>query len=400
LTAVRDENKSVKFSRRLLPAAAAILCGVLLATGCSSTTEHKWLTFFFDGVPSETSVTNQAVAPVATSTNRAAAVAPKPQFPKPPENFMHRPYAENKCAQCHGGDMMTAEPRVPVPQLCYTCHKDFPGNYKVKHQPVENGECLSCHDPHQSPNKNLLLKKGSALCLTCHDDPLAAGKVKHQAVEAGDCTDCHSPHATNFKGLLKKSVKDTCLDCHDDLIGKKKIVHQPVDDGDCMECHAPHATNFKGLMKKSVKNTCADCHDDIPAKQAKVVHQPVDDGDCLACHDPHASDRKALVKKTTPALCWDCHDNFLEKAKFTHDVVEDCTGCHNPHSTSEKALMKKGIPALCFDCHDQKDVAAVKGHADIGTKSCVQCHDPHVGQDKNLLKPAAKSPGAANGSPP
>jgi predicted CXXCH cytochrome family protein len=351
---VRREKNGVKFSRRFIPALAAVFCGVLLATGCSSTNRHEWLAFFFDGVPPETSVTNRPVAQVATGTSRAAAVVPKPRFPKPPENLMHRPYAENKCAECHGGgDMMTAQPRVPVPQLCFTCHKDFLAGNKVKHQPVEDGECLSCHDPHPSPYKNLLIKKGNALCLTCHDDPLAEGKFKHQAVEAGDCTDCHAPHATHFKGLLKKSVKDTCYDCHDDVVGKKKDVHQPVGDGDC-----------------------------------------------LACHKPHAGADKNLLSKTGENLCWECHDNFLEKAKFTHDVVDDCTGCHNPHASDNNALLKKDVVSLCYDCHDQKGIAAGKGHANLGTQSCVQCHDPHVGRDKNLLKSAAQSAGAAKGNPP
>ena len=98
-------------------------------------------------------------------------------------------------------------------------------------------------------NQKLLVKTGPTLCLTCHDDPLAAGKVKHQAVEDGQCLDCHTPHASNFKGLLKQSVKQICADCHDDLTARKKYIHQPVDDGDCMECHTPHAGKLKGLLK-------------------------------------------------------------------------------------------------------------------------------------------------------
>jgi predicted CXXCH cytochrome family protein len=121
------------------------------------------------------------------------------------------------------------------------------------------------------------------------------------------------------------------------------------------------------------------------------VHQPVDDGDCLACHKPHASANKNLLVKGSEALCWDCHDNFLEKAKFTHDVVDDCTSCHDPHHSDNNALLKKAVPALCLDCHDQKDLAAVKGHAGMRDKSCTDCHDPHVGTDVNLLKPSAKS---------
>ena len=159
-----------------------------------------------------------------------------------------------------------------------------------------------------------------------------------------------------------------------------------MGDGECLECHKPHAGKIKGLLKKTVKETCAGCHDDIPAKSAKVVHQPVGDGDCLACHNPHATDKKALVKKSAPALCWDCHDNFLEPAKFKHDVVEDCFGCHKPHSSAAGKLLKQDLLKVCAECHDAKDLKAVKGHAVAEGKSCVVCHDPHIGKDKFLLK--------------
>jgi predicted CXXCH cytochrome family protein len=130
----------------------------------------------------------------------------------------------------------------------------------------------------------------------------------------------------------------------------------------------------------------------VPGKGAKDVHQPVSDGDCLACHNPHATDKKGLVKKSAPALCWDCHDNFLEQAKFQHDVVEDCTGCHKPHGSSENNLLAKNIAQLCGDCHDAKELKAVKAHAGNENKSCVVCHDPHVGKNKFLLKTAAPKP--------
>ena len=151
---------------------------------------------------------------------------------------------------------------------------------------------------------------------------------------------------------------------------------------------------FQGLAEKIRQGHLRRLPRRHSGEEGEGVHQPVGDGDCLACHDPHASDRKALLKKSAPALCWDCHDNFLEKAKFTHDVVEDCTGCHNPHSTGEQSLMKKNIPALCFDCHDQKDIAAVKGHAGAEGKSCLACHDPHTGTDKFLLRGSGKKTAA------
>jgi predicted CXXCH cytochrome family protein len=324
-------------------ALAVVLAGSLLTTGCRSSTRHSWLTFFFDGVPAETATNSQAMTSGTNASPEKTAVAiTQPATLKPAPNVVHPPFAQNKCGECHDRASISTDAKLPLLQLCFNCHKDFLTGQKVKHQPVENGECTSCHAPHQSPYKNLLLQKGNALCLTCHDDPLANFKFKHEAVESGDCLDCHAAHATNFKGLLKKSVKETCEDCHADLIKKKDI------------------------------------------------HQPVGGGDCLACHVAHASNKKNLVKKNTPALCWDCHDNFLEKAKFQHDVVEDCTSCHNPHQSAENFLLVKDVLKLCGDCHDDKDLKADKGHAGFEGKSCVVCHDPHIGTDKNLLKPAAK----------
>jgi len=90
-------------------------------------------------------------------------------------------------------------------------------------------------------------------------------------------------------------------------------------------------------------------------------------------------------------LCWNCHDNFLEKAKFQHDVVEDCTGCHKPHQSTEHALLAKNILQLCGDCHDDKDLKAVKAHAGTEGQSCVLCHDPHAGNNKFLLKPGKEA---------
>ena len=206
----------MKGGRKEAFALAAILGGILLTAGCASDTRHQWLTFFFDGVPAPGSQTNAVAAAAAAETTPA--VEAKPVAPPPDTSSTHPPFRDQQCAQCHQSSTGMGL-RLQPPQLCWSCHKDFLAEQKVKHQPVESGDCASCHDPHRSGNKNLLLKKGNEVCLTCHDDPLAAGKIKHQAVESGSCLDCHAPHASNFKGLLKKSVKETCGDCHEDLIG-------------------------------------------------------------------------------------------------------------------------------------------------------------------------------------
>jgi predicted CXXCH cytochrome family protein len=226
-------------------------------------------------------------------------------------------------------------------QLCWSCHKDFLAGQKVKHQPVENGECASCHDPHQSENKNLLLQKGNALCLVLPRRP--AGGISSSSTRrsrSGDCLDCHAPHATNIKGLLKKSVKETCADCHADL-AKKKDVHQPVGDGDCLACHV----------------------------RARVEQQ------------------KSPQERPRRRLCWDCHDNFLEKAKFQHDVVEDCTACHDPHQSAENVPAQEGSPlTVRATATIRQGFEGRQGPRRVrGQKLHVSCHDPHVGTDAKIF---------------
>ena len=144
-----------------LQVAGCILGLVLLTAGCSSATKRKWLTFFFDGVPSETAPPKQPIAQHANTNQHVVEAPRKAVLPVAPQHDTHRPFAEGKCIECHGDSGLTPQPRMPPPKLCFTCHKDFRVGLKVKHQPVDNGECLSCHAAHESPNSKLLLKKGT-----------------------------------------------------------------------------------------------------------------------------------------------------------------------------------------------------------------------------------------------
>src|SRR5208283_1793960 len=66
--------------------------------------------------------------------------------------------------------LITATPAA----LCFTCHADKnSANIKGTVHPPAVRDCLKCHDPHSSDNKNQLLKAESGdekdnLCLSCH----------------------------------------------------------------------------------------------------------------------------------------------------------------------------------------------------------------------------------------
>src|SRR5208282_115769 len=96
---------------------------------------------------------------------------------------------------------------TPV-KLCLQCHSDKDAA-QIKghvHSPAVR-DCVKCHDPHTSDNKNQLLKPTSGatakenLCLSCHNKgvDVPQGGSRHAALDMG-CDACHITHKTSDKG--------------------------------------------------------------------------------------------------------------------------------------------------------------------------------------------------------
>jgi predicted CXXCH cytochrome family protein len=125
---------------------------------------------------------------------------------------------------------------------------------------VENGDCISCHDPHASANKKLLSKPADKLCFDCHEDlqqALAKAPFKHDPVGNGDCASCHSAHQSSERGLLSKPSGQLCLDCHEEKDLAKVKAHLDAPKKNCIECHDPHLGTDKFLLKPAVKTSSA-----------------------------------------------------------------------------------------------------------------------------------------------
>ena len=84
-------------------------------------------------------------------------------------------------------------------------------------------------------------KTGAGACWECHDDFLKEAKFKHQPVEDGDCGACHNPHASAVKGLLSKPDPQICAECHEEKDMAKVKAHQGMGTSACSKCHNPHA---------------------------------------------------------------------------------------------------------------------------------------------------------------
>ena len=272
--------------------------------------------------------------------------------------------------------------------LCLTCHADKnAAEIKGTVHPPAVRDCLKCHDPHESDNKNQLLKPTSGdqkenLCLTCHTIGLNVPEKgsRHAALDMG-CETCHITHKTGdpdkleFAFHLTKSPPALCLDCHDATSADLQKAHQnqPFATANCVQCHDPHQSNMPKLM-------------------AKFTHPPFADKQCEVCHAPAKDGKVVLTQAEAKSICVTCHDEKakqIETAKVQHPgAAGDCTDCHNPHASRMPGLPKTNGVDICLACHsDIADLAKKPVHHQPAfSQGCGTCHEPHGGDREKLLR--------------
>ena len=305
-----------------------------------------------------------AVHPVPLEKNADAAKCIECHEDKTKGKSVHSAIAMG-CLTCHevrvNKDVTRVKLTATTPYgLCLICHADKDST-QIKghvHKPAVR-DCLTCHDPHVSDNKNQLLKATSGdkkdnLCLSCHSQGtnVPAKGSRHAAVDMG-CDTCHVTHKTGEAGKaefdfhLTKAAPALCLDCHDakgaDL--QKAHQNQPFDKADCLSCHDPHQS-------------------DAPKLMAKFMHPPFADKQCDVCHAPAKDGKVVLTQADAKSLCVTCHDDkakTIESAKVPHPgAAGDCTDCHSPHASAQPGLPRTNGVDICLGCHS--DIA------DLGKK--------------------------------
>ncbi len=139
------------------------------------------------------------------------------------EEYTHAA-VEDGCETCHDPHIqLTEDEKI---ELCVACHDIEDGNFEGFHQNLIPSSCVSCHNPHGSPEERLLLsnqhppfmereceschqrqdKAGLRLdtvCLECHEQPEPSGGHSDSAISGKLCIDCHSPHASERQYLLR-----------------------------------------------------------------------------------------------------------------------------------------------------------------------------------------------------
>ncbi len=159
------------------------------------------MTFFFEGVPTRPEE-------AAETPGRPASTDDDPFTPKAsaePTLYVHEPVRQ--CKRCHGDQIERQFSRgvgliADVPELCYECHQEISVHRRWVHEPVAEGDCLGCHNPHRSLNEHLLLEPAPVLCYQCHDSGAIEEIDFHDLPTYRRCTDCHTGHTSDTQHLL------------------------------------------------------------------------------------------------------------------------------------------------------------------------------------------------------
>lgn len=301
------------------------------------------------------------------------------------------------CLSCHEvrvtKDVTRVKLNTAVPyKLCLTCHqgKDATQIQGHVHEPAVRN-CLTCHDPHTTDNKNQLLKPTSGekkdnLCLTCHNQGLDVPEKgsRHAALDMG-CETCHVTHKTGSEPTIEnrfhltKAAPALCIDCHDPKDADLQKAHQgqPFGTANCLQCHDPHQSAAPKLM-------------------AKFLHPPFADKTCEICHAPAKDGKVVLTQATAKDLCVTCHDEQAKKidsSKVPHPGAQasDCLDCHNPHASAQPHLPKTDAVNICLGCHT--DIADLHKKANLHQpafeQGCSTCHEGHGSDNEHLLRTAS-----------
>ncbi|MDD2271070.1 MAG: cytochrome c3 family protein [Desulfuromonadaceae bacterium] len=239
---------SVKRYSRLLLA----ILSILALSGCSRQTRHQALTFFFTGVPpleEKQADHTTALDPPPRSKDESGR-SPKssqkalppgqqetlPVVPAAPQLFSHTVWAIGNCSVCHEGNGrfgfqpggtaksssaqklfysgggMPGNLRLPKDKICTACHTDKTGLRAIKddlwlHNTTAKGDCLACHDAHQSKQRGVLRRPAEQLCQPCHPANKLAALPMHNGTNK-PCLSCHNPHMGKDRHLLIQDYRE------------------------------------------------------------------------------------------------------------------------------------------------------------------------------------------------
>ncbi len=149
--------------------------------------------------------------------------------------YVHGPTGTYSCGYCHS---LTAKIKYDTPkrdmELCSECHAEKAAEFKKRkylHGPVAAGMCEVCHDPHGSNYPSQLKLPVNELCTSCHEDIKKTPHVVRTPTGGGhpisdkpdpspygkgrlmSCISCHDPHAGDVRYFFVNNADDRMLLC-------------------------------------------------------------------------------------------------------------------------------------------------------------------------------------------
>ncbi|MEN8118801.1 MAG: cytochrome c3 family protein [Bacteroidota bacterium] len=165
--------------------------------------------------------------------------------------FIHGPVGGGYCTSCHNAHKSKSDHLLlrSSQQLCIHCHDSilvFKNRYHLNND-ISN--CIECHNPHGGENR-YMPEKGS--CYKCHEKYNEKFSYLHGPVAGEYCTTCHSPHMTKTKKLLIMQGSSLCLNCHNKELIFESDHHKNVDKT-CIDCHDPHGGEDRLFIKNKTQ---------------------------------------------------------------------------------------------------------------------------------------------------
>lgn len=165
------------------------------------------------------------------------------------------------CSDCHslhgGAEKML---KSSQPDLCFDCHKEIRmmAN-KQSHHPIKEGKvkCTDCHDPHGTFGPKMVKADSvNELCFKCHAEKRGPFRVEHQPV-AENCLNCHNSHGSNHRAMLTTRAPQLCQECHGSGAHNGKAYTKD--------------TTFKGSgpQIQMFGRACMNCHTNIHGSSAE-----------------------------------------------------------------------------------------------------------------------------------
>jgi len=277
------------------------------------------------------------------------------------------------------------------------CHTVELTGMHQKHVPYLEGNCLSCHEGHDSSSPKLLEGDIQQKCLACHtglEMDASGTSLMHppppDGVASTSCVDCHDPHESRLRNRLRNEDDFlSCSECHREFLEEAGAMPHRHDffnpSTDCGTCHYAHQGSSDRHLRENVSESCLTCHDMSiqvdgrklenlahSLRDSKMIHGDGQPMACPTCHTPHGSKQPSLLVDDYPAgkytgyaaenyaLCWRCHDKQLTESASGIGATAFRDGDRNLHRV-HVAELKQG-------------------------RACHLCHMPHASDRPHLLR--------------